>query len=101
MTTSKTSYRAAAVLAACAVIFPLGGFAQANASTKATGIYKNCTAFNHKYPHGVGKNNAHDHHTKTSKAVTNFKHSTTIYNTAMSHNKGLDRDKDGIACEKH
>jgi hypothetical protein len=29
-----------------------------------------------------------------------FRHSTTLYRTAMSYNKGLDRDKDGIACEK-
>jgi excalibur calcium-binding domain-containing protein len=32
--------------------------------------------------------------------VTNFKHSTRLYNRAMNHNSGLDRDKDGIACEK-
>jgi Excalibur calcium-binding domain len=32
--------------------------------------------------------------------VTNFKRSTRIYRIGMSHNRGLDRDKDGIACEK-
>ena len=32
--------------------------------------------------------------------VTNFKRSTRLYRIAMSYNKGLDRDKDGIACEK-
>jgi Excalibur calcium-binding domain len=32
--------------------------------------------------------------------VTNFKRSTVLYNTAMRYNRGLDRDKDGIACEK-
>lgn len=26
--------------------------------------------------------------------------STKLYTLAMSHNRGLDRDKDGIACEK-
>jgi hypothetical protein len=101
MLKTKSSRRAVAVLAASAFILPVGGFAQANASTGATGIYKNCTKFNTKYPHGVGKTHAHDHHTKTSKAVTNFKQSTTLYDRAMSHNKGLDRDKDGVACEKH
>lgn len=61
-------------------------------------LYKNCTAFNKKYPHGVGELKARD---KTSgKPVTTFKRSTKIYNVAMGHNKGLDRDKDGIACEK-
>jgi hypothetical protein len=32
--------------------------------------------------------------------VTNFYRSTALYLIAMSHNRGLDRDKDGIACEK-
>jgi hypothetical protein len=32
--------------------------------------------------------------------VTNFKRRTRLYNLAMSYNRGLDRDKDGIACEK-
>lgn len=59
---------------------------------------KNCAALNKKYPHGVGRTNAKD---KTSgKPVKNFKKSNSLYATAMKHNKGLDRDKDGIACEK-
>jgi len=46
-----------------------------------------------RYPHGVGKVGAHD---KTSGVpVTNFKRST-----ALLLNRGLDRDKDGTACEK-
>jgi hypothetical protein len=61
-------------------------------------LYKNCTNLNKKYPHGVGKANARD---KTEdEPVTTFKRSTRLYNIAMSYNKGLDRDKDGIACEK-
>jgi hypothetical protein len=61
-------------------------------------LYKNCTALNKKYPHGIGKANARD---KTSgKPVTTFKRNTKLYNTAMSYNKRLDGDKDGIACEK-
>jgi Excalibur calcium-binding domain len=32
--------------------------------------------------------------------VTNFKRSTKLYRLAMSYNRGLDRDKDGVACEK-
>jgi hypothetical protein len=32
--------------------------------------------------------------------VTSFKRSTRLYRIAMSYNRGLDRDKDGIACEK-
>jgi len=32
--------------------------------------------------------------------VTTFRRSNTLYSRAMSYNKELDRDKDGIACEK-
>jgi hypothetical protein len=52
-----------------------------------------------KYPHGVGKLHARDKTTGTP--VTTFKRSTRLYNIAMSYNKGLDGDKDAIACEKH
>jgi Excalibur calcium-binding domain len=61
-------------------------------------LYKNCTNFNKRYPHGVGRRLARD---KTSgEPVTNFRRSTVLYRRAMSYNRGLDRDKDGIACEK-
>lgn len=59
---------------------------------------KNCTALNRKYPHGVGRLRARDKTTGTP--VTTFKRSTRLYNIAMRWNNGLDRDKDGIACEK-
>jgi hypothetical protein len=46
----------------------------------------------------VGKRFARD---KTSGTpVTTFRRSTLLYNRAMRYNRGLDRDKDGIACEK-
>jgi hypothetical protein len=65
-------------------------------------VWKNCTNVHTKYPHGVGKANARD---KTSGTpVTTFKRSTRLYNIAMSYNAqrgyNLDRDHDGIACEK-
>jgi Excalibur calcium-binding domain len=61
--------------------------------------WKNCKIVNKRLPHGVGKLRAHD---KTSGTpVTNFRRSTLIYLRAMHYNRGLDRDKDGIACEKH
>ena len=59
---------------------------------------KNCTQLNKKYPHGVGKVGAKDQ--SSGRKVTNFKKSNSVYKTAMSHNRGLDRDGDGIACEK-
>jgi hypothetical protein len=60
--------------------------------------YQNCTALNHTYPHGLGRNHAHDSTSGTP--VTSFRHSTKLYRVAMRHNSDLDRDRDGIACEK-
>jgi hypothetical protein len=57
--------------------------------------YKNCTALNKVYKHGVAvKKGVRD---KTSgKRVTTYTVNAKVY----AANKGLDRDKDGIACEK-
>jgi hypothetical protein len=87
---------ASALLAAGAIV---GGTTSATAASSAVpALWKNCTHVNKRYPHGVGRVGAHD---KTSGTpVTNFKRSTFLYRTAMRYNRGLDRDKDGIACEK-
>jgi Excalibur calcium-binding domain len=68
-------------------------------AAKTPAVYKNCTNLNKKYPHGLGRGNARDI-TKSDEPVTNFKRNTRLYRKAMSHNRRLDRDKDGIACEK-
>ncbi|RNM16162.1 calcium-binding protein [Nocardioides pocheonensis] len=60
--------------------------------------WQNCTIVNHRLPHGVGRATAHDATSGTP--VTSFRHDTALYKAAMNANKGLDRDKDGIACEK-
>ena len=66
----------------------------ASPADAAAPTFKNCTALNKVYKHGVGLPNAKD---KTSGTpVTNFKHSKSLYVA----NKKSDRDKDGIACEK-
>jgi len=62
------------------------------------GLYDNCTNYNNRYPHGVGRRHAHDHTTGTP--VTNFRHSNRLYRRAMNHNRDLDRDRDHIACEQ-
>jgi Excalibur calcium-binding domain len=80
------------VLVAAALI--LAGVATANAPP----LYKNCTNLNKRYPHGIGKVGARDH--TSGRPVTTFKRSNLLYRRAMSYNRGLDRDKDGIACEK-
>jgi hypothetical protein len=80
-----------------------GTITQGVASSPATQaipyLWQNCTHVHTRYPHGVGKLFARDRTSGTP--VTNFKQSTRLYNIAMRYNRGLDRDKDGIACEKH
>ena len=88
--------RASVVAAAAAIAVSAAGQA---AYARVPSAWKNCDAVNAKYAHGVGRAGAHDS-TKSGDPVTNFVHNTKLYNQAMSYNKGLDRDKDGIACEK-
>jgi hypothetical protein len=84
------------MLAAGAMVCGSTLFAAASGAVSVP--WKNCTTVNKRYPHGVGKVGARD---KTSGTrVTNFKRSSFLYKTATSHNRRLDRDKDGIACEK-
>jgi hypothetical protein len=86
------------VASTLAIVLLLAACASAGTARAAMpALYKNCTALTKKYPHGLGKTTARD---KTSGVpVTTFKRSTRLFNVAMSYNKGLDRDKDGIACE--
>jgi uncharacterized membrane protein len=82
---------AALVTSAAVLALPL---AATTVPADAATHYKNCSAMHKKYHHGVGKKGAKD---KTSgKKVTNFKVSNSLYKA----NKKLDRDHDGIACEK-
>lgn len=82
--------------AACATAVVLTAVSVAPADAAVS--YKNCTSFQKTYPHGLGKATARD---KTSGTpVTNFKHSTKKYKKAIRNNSDLDRDRDGIACEK-
>ncbi|YAL84406.1 excalibur calcium-binding domain-containing protein [Dermacoccaceae bacterium W4C1] len=101
----NVSSRAVALPAVLALVLtPLVSVASVSAAEAAAkpatkpGWTKNCTELNKKYKHGVGKKAARDK--TTGKPVTNFTKSDQIYATAMKYNKGLDRDKDGIACEK-
>jgi hypothetical protein len=91
-----------ACLIAAAVLAPGMAVAPAPAATGAIPLrWKNCTNVHKRYPHGVGKLRAHDRTRSGTDPVTTFKRSTRLYNIAMSYNKRLDADKDGVACEKH
>jgi hypothetical protein len=57
--------------------------------------FSNCTDMHSQYPHGVGRPGATDH-TSGNDPVTTFQRSTSLYDM----NSDLDRDQDGVACEK-
>jgi hypothetical protein len=58
--------------------------------------FANCKALNKKFPHGVATKGARDHTARGKAPVRNF----TVNKAWYLKNKGLDRDHDGIACEK-
>jgi hypothetical protein len=72
-----------------------------SATARMPALYKNCTNFNRRYPHGVGRLLARDKVRAGSEPVRNFRRSNRLFRIAMDWNKGLDRDGDKIACEKH
>jgi hypothetical protein len=76
------------------LLFALALGVAASATAGPALQYRNCTALNKRYPHGVGRWGARDHTSGTP--VTTFKRSNRLYR----QNRSLDRDKDGIACEK-
>jgi len=95
---------AAGVLTLAVVSLPLSTL-PADAAPKAK-HYSSCSALNKVYKHGVGKKGARDRHSKSSRAVTNFTVDSKVYgynNGPRNRKTGeydLDRDNDGIACEK-
>jgi hypothetical protein len=63
--------------------------------------YKNCSALNKVYPGGVSKSGAVDMTKKNGKSIpAKPKKAPVVDDAAYAANPKLDRDKDGIACEK-
>lgn len=88
------------ILTALALAVPVSA-AVAPTADAASYSFSNCKKLNAKYKHGVGKKHARDKVRGSTAPVTNFKKSTTIYKKVIAKNRGLDRDHDGVACEKH
>jgi Excalibur calcium-binding domain len=95
---SSHANHAKAILASATIVLVLGAPFAGAANARIPARWKNCTVVNKRYPHGMGRVGARD---KTSgEPVTTFRRNNLLYRTAMRYNRGLDRDKDGIACEK-
>jgi Excalibur calcium-binding domain len=83
------------VVAALTAFGLFGMSAPAQAALPKAKAYSNCTALNKVYKHGVAKKGGKDK-VRSGKPVKNF----TVYTAAYNKNTKLDRDKDGVACEK-
>ncbi|MBD8060186.1 excalibur calcium-binding domain-containing protein [Cellulomonas sp. JH27-2] len=94
---------AAVVTAAALLVVPAAAAQAAPVHTAAHATsYKNCTALHKKYAGGVAKSSK-VHNTKTShgkkvRAASTYKPKVSA--ALYAANKKLDRDKDGIACER-
>ena len=102
--TSQFRRAAAGILSIAALSIPLtASVTAADAAPKAK-HYKSCKDLNKVYKHGVGKKGASD--MTSGKKVTTFTVSDKVYgyNNGPRNKKtgeyDLDRDNDGIACEK-
>jgi hypothetical protein len=78
------------------------GVGAVDSASGAVRHWSSCAAMQRVHPHGVGKVGAHD---KTSSTpVRNFYKNTALYLGNNGPRAGaeydLDRDNDGIACEK-
>lgn len=99
--------RSTALLAAAlgTAVLAAGATPPAEAAPAAKS-YLNCTALNKVYPHGVGKAKAKDKVTGRAKPVTTFTRSDAVYarndggTKRYAGERDLDRDNDGVACEK-
>ena len=60
--------------------------------------FKNCTALNKEYPGGVAEKATSVNKNKAG-VLQESKNAPKVSSKIYKENKGLDRDKDGIACE--
>jgi hypothetical protein len=85
----------ASLMIAAAAMSPAAASSSTTAPTAGPKKYKNCAALNRVYPHGLAKSKTVKDHTSGT-PVKSFWVNAKVY----AVNTGLDRDKDGIACEK-
>ena len=83
----------------CAGVVGLVGLGSVPDAGAAPRKFRNCETLNNVYPHGVGLPSAKDDvGSRKDAPVTNFRKDAALY---RAQSKNLDRDNDGIACEKH
>jgi len=97
---------AAAALAAAGLslatssVVPQGSALAPTTASAAVKTYKNCASLNKVYKHGVKKASSTKDVVRSNGKITKKPSSAKISSALYTANKKLDRDKDGIACEK-
>jgi hypothetical protein len=83
------------------LLMPMGA-SQASATLVVAKKYAKCSELNSTYPGGVAKTTESKNTKKVNgkKVLAASKKSPVVDKDLYSANKKLDRDKDGIACEK-
>lgn len=76
---------------------PISSAIAASAATPKVVVpkFKNCAAMNKQYPGGVARVGAHD-----KRASGHASHKPYVNTVLYNVNRALDRDHDGISCEK-
>jgi excalibur calcium-binding domain-containing protein len=78
-----------------------GGSALApTTASAAVTTYRNCASLNRVYKHGVKKSSSSKDVVRSNGKITKKSSSAKTSAALYQANKKLDRDKDGIACEK-
>ena len=84
------------VAALAIVLVPATADAAAAAHPASAHHFRNCTDMHKTYKGGVARKGAHDHRSGGGHARYAPHVSTALYKA----NSGMDRDRDGIACEQ-
>ena len=79
---------------------PMGSSLAPATAAAATTTYKNCSALNNVYKHGVKKSSGTKDVVRSNGKIVKKSSSAKTSSGLYAANKKLDRDKDGIACEK-
>lgn len=101
MISPRLAIAATVLTLAVAVPSTISAVDSASAATASATKYSNCTAVHKTYSGGIAKSGVKSNTVTSKGKVTHralkgkVKVDTNLYNA----NKGLDRDKDGVACE--
>ena len=94
--------KVAAILAASVALMSFTFATATPAEAASAKKYQNCTQLHKKYPGGVAKTSKVRNTKKQNGRIVPAKstRSPRVDKALYDKNKGLDRDKDGIACER-